>query len=829
MMASAAAFLLIVFVPGALVFRLPWGDRARRAALAFEERAYWAVVLSVAASSAVALGLAIAGRYTFPRLLIGLAALALLAALAGRGALRLGPAAPRPTPTAAIPLALAIASAWLFLRPAEYVLGGKDPGVYLNEGIQIAQRGTVIVRDPVVAAVPPEARDLFFPYYNDPTYYSVRFMGFFVLEPDTGAVLGQFPHLYPVWVAIGYGLNGLSGARQAIGAWAILGVLGVYFLGARLLGRPAAACAAILLAINVVQVWFSRYPNAEMLMQALLFAALLANARALVDGDRFFAPIAGALLALLVFLRFDAVLALGAAGAAWCVALADRRRISPAFVITLALGSLLAAVYLGRVMEPYASYPIDFAIRNWWLAAGPVAAIAGLVLAARRESTAASIRSRLPQLLALVIVAGAIYGYFLRGMTGRTAQHDADSVRTFAWYLTRGGLLASVAGYAIAVRRHFWRSPAFFLTAAVFALFFFHRIRIVPDHFWMARRYLGVLLPAAVLMASAAAFRLAPGLLPHRWRNRLASVRMTWVPPVLALLPLAWHFWSATSPIRDHVEYAGVIPRLERLAARFGDRDLVLIESRNASDMHVLALPLAYIYARNVLVLNSPRPDRTAFGRFLESALDRYEHVYFVGGGGTDLLSRDVAVRAVASERFQVPEYESPRNAYPQRVRQKEFDYGVYQLLPGSGSQAPWFALDVGTMDDLHVVRFHAKEQLDGRTFRWSRDVSYVTLLGMRADSRTLVLWLNDGGRPPGAPPARVTVSIENRQLGEVTVARGFAPYTFGIPPEIAAAAGASGDPARLRLGTATWNPRNLLGVGDDRELGVMVDRVEVR
>jgi hypothetical protein len=162
-------------------------------------------------------------------------------------------------------------------------------------------------------------------------------------------------------------------------------------------------------------------------------------------------------------------------------------------------------------------------------------------------------------------------------------------------------------------------------------------------------------------------------------------------------------------------------------------------------------------------------------------------------------------------------------------VRQKEFDYGVYQLLPGSGSQAPWFALDVGTMDDLHVVRFHAKEQLDGRTFRWSRDVSYVTLLGMRADSRTLVLWLNDGGRPPGAPPARVTVSIENRQLGEVTVARGFAPYTFGIPPEIAAAAGASGDPARLRLGTATWNPRNLLGVGDDRELGVMVDRVEVR
>jgi D-alanyl-lipoteichoic acid acyltransferase DltB (MBOAT superfamily) len=38
-------------------------------------------------------------------------------------------------------------------------------------------------------------------------------------------------------------------------------------------GRP-------LLALNVVQVWFARYPNADIVMQALLFAALLAIARA---------------------------------------------------------------------------------------------------------------------------------------------------------------------------------------------------------------------------------------------------------------------------------------------------------------------------------------------------------------------------------------------------------------------------------------------------------------------------------------------------------------------------------------------------------------------
>ena len=72
--------------------------------------------------------------------------------------------------------------------------------------------------------------------------------------------------------------------------------------------------------------WFARYPNAEMVMQALLFAALLAHARAHVDGDGFFAPVAGTLLGLLLFLRFDAVLGIAAVLAALALGRARRSR-----------------------------------------------------------------------------------------------------------------------------------------------------------------------------------------------------------------------------------------------------------------------------------------------------------------------------------------------------------------------------------------------------------------------------------------------------------------------------------------------------------------------
>ena len=54
-------------------------------------------------------------------------------------------------------------------------------------------------------------------------------------------------------------------------------------------------------------------------------------------------------------------------------------------------------------------------------------------------------------------------------------------------------------------------------------------------------------------------------------------------------------------------------------------------------------------------------------------------------------------------------------------------------------------------------------------------------------------------------------------------------PYAFEIPPALAAQAAASVDSVTVRLISTTWNPRALTGADDNRDLGVMVDRVEVR
>jgi hypothetical protein len=828
-MAAFIELLIVGWLPGAVMFRLPLADRDRRAGLPAEERVYWAVILSVATSLSLVLALAALHRYSFKRLVIADLLIAATLAVAARFNLRLGAKARRPGLAACIPLALALVGAWRFLPPSEYIIGGKDPGVYLNSGIQIAQRGAIVVHDPVVAAVPAFARDLFFPRdANRAHFVAPRFMGFFILDPDTGAVVSQFPHVFPASIAIGHALNGLKGALWTFAFWGVLGLLSVYFAGARLLGRPAAAAAATLLLLSVVQVWFSRYPNADIVMQAILFAALLANARAHVDDDRFFAPVAGTLVALLLFLRFDAVVAVAAMVASLALGYIAGQRVRWTFVAPLAAGCALCLWYLLGPMREYFQLPLVFIsnLPRWEYVVAAVgsAALLLLVLVARRSPKVSQrVVNVFPTALTLAVVALAAYALVFRHPGGKLTDYDAFALRNFAdYYFTRGALVVAVIGYVLVARGLFWRDPAFILTLTAFSVFFFYKIRIAPEHFWAARRFIPVILPGGLLLVAAAALT---GV-----RGRLLFTRAIRGPiGIVFIALLAVQYARAARPVAGHVEYAGIIPRLEKLAGQIGDDDLLIVESRDSgSDVHVLGLPLAYTYARNALLFSNARPDKAMFAAFLEGARAKYRRVLFLGGGGTELLSSRWSVRPIASERFQIPEYESAWNAYPRQPKAKEFEYSVYEFGPPvalSGANE----LDIGVNDDLNVTRFHAKEISEGRTIRWSQRQSFVIVNRMLPGDRTLAIWMKDGGRPPAAPPADVTILIGDRELGTVRVSSGFQEYAIPIPAEVAVAAAATGEPVSITLRTTTWKPRDLLGTPDDRELGVMVDRVAVR
>jgi hypothetical protein len=291
---------------------------------------------------------------------------------------------------------------------------------------------------------------------------------------------------------------------------------------------------------------------------------------------------------------------------------------------------------------------------------------------------------------------------------------------------------------------------------------------------------------------------------------------------------IGWQYAAAARPVAAHVEYKGAIRQIDQLAQRFTPRDLILIESRNSgTDLHVLAVPLADIYGLQVLVVNEVTPNRRQFEAFLADAVRRYDRVFMVASGGSDLLSRHITATPIAFVPMTVPEYETtPWDQFPKGPRTKDLGYSIYQLTPAEQPVRP-FVLDVGYLDDVQVVRFFAREVTEGRTFRWTGPQSYIAVTGLTGHEHEVEFVMHDGGRPAGAPPATVDVFFNGVPLGTIRVAFGFASYRLAIPPDALRAAAASDDPAQLRLVSSVWSPSDF-GQGDTRSLGVMVDRVEI-
>jgi hypothetical protein len=137
--------------------------------------------------------------------------------------------------------------------------------------------------------------------------------------------------------------------------------------------------------------------------------------------------------------------------------------------------------------------------------------------------------------------------------------------------------------------------------------------------------------------------------------------------------------------------------------------------------------------------------------------------------------------------------------------------------------------LDLGGADDLYLVDFHPKERLGtgDLTFRWTQERSYL-LMGIPAGGRELVLTLSSG-RPKGVAPAHVSVSVEGHDLGSVDPTNDMRIYTFPIPADAASELAKRTGPSEIQIQSSVWIPREIVGGSDNRALGVMIDKAEIR
>src|SRR5207244_1538863 len=124
-------------------------------------------------------------------ILLGLAGATALVRAVARG----GEIARPPGPALAAALGLLVLGVAILARPHEYVLGGLDPGVYVNTAASIATRGTITYQDPAMLALPEPARAALFPEPFNGWTYGSRLLGFYVADLATARIVPHGMHL----------------------------------------------------------------------------------------------------------------------------------------------------------------------------------------------------------------------------------------------------------------------------------------------------------------------------------------------------------------------------------------------------------------------------------------------------------------------------------------------------------------------------------------------------------------------------------------------------------------------------------------------------------
>jgi hypothetical protein len=847
---AALAILALFLLPGLAFVALLRRDE--HAAVALDEALFLAVGVSVAASAWLALLLAELGRFSLVTAGIVLAAASACVALVARR--RLAWPFPRPRSAAEVVPALAVLAVALVLqaRPTEYLVGGRDPGVYVAAMGMIARTGGIAYTDPAVRAIPPEDVALF--YRNPdarkrdaPDFTWARFAGFPLENPRSGRVFPEFFHLFPAFGAYLFQSMGVKGALATPPVFGVLGTLGVFFVLRRLFGAAPALLGALLLATNVVQVWFARYPVSEPMSQYLVFLALVAFLHWDERGDAAWGALAGAALGLTFLVRIDNVLLLAPVALYLLVRRAHHDlpwRRAASFLIPLLLlavhaavhGALFSRKYLENVISrPYWSQPA------WVWISGVLAVGALLVLVHRRSEAAVRMLEThgvtLRNAAAGALVLAFAYAYLLRPLlsawagadgndeadkqTGalfaglralgfhRLAAHDAQALVRLGWFVTPLALVLALLGLLVVLREFRLRHLLPLSAALASAHIYHYKIRIHNDYFFALRRYVPIVLPFVLGLAALALVRLAAR---GRWHRAAAAV---------LTLVLFGAFLRDTLPLARYRDWNGAVRFVNDVARRFGPDDLLVFEQPKS--IHLLSAPLWAVHGLAVLELARFQPDPVRLQHFAADARKHYRNVYFVhtAHSGSDLCG--VFLERVEPFAFGTFEWERAYTRKPRGPEFRSFAFTVSRVVPPEAIQVPPLPeVDVGGSDDLQVSGFYDKEGGAGLTYRWTGPCASVYLPGAKPGAALAVRAAI--GKRPAAPPAPVAVSLSGVPLGTFVAGAEWAEYRLTLPDPLPPG------PPVLRLDVPAWRPTHTdPGATDERDLGVMVDRLTIR
>ena len=730
--------------------------------------------------------------------------------------------------------ALFLAMTFVYLPPAQFVLGGWDPGVYFTSAASLARTGAFTTQDPVLSRLHPEAAAAF---TTEPSGLHPTLQPGFYVNQSSGEVTSQFPLLLTTWTAFSITLAGIRGGLAMPFLINLMAVLYFYLLARRLLGHGGGLTAAALLAFNAVQVWHGKMSFSEELLQVFLFGGLWSGVLWQSTHSRVAAVAAGLALGLLPLVKTEGLVVALVAAPLLC--LTPVPRFTPhkrLFALGLFPGALSAAVVWVTAARPLV---VDQGSSSWALL------LIGLVLVvpATRFHAFKDMMARLfgGSVVLLPEHLGVRHGAFALAAVGALtaagfayAETQQSTHPFFLVSLWQGvflspldGVLAGLCVLALAMRQR--AALALFSQPALAALLLISVLYLaifwvyqrgqddVPLFMWSTRRLLPAVIPLLMLMEAWTLIHLIDFLPVKGWK-----------PLVVGVAVLVAIRWPDAAPVFAAREYEGSLAGISAVAAQTEPESLLLLDNddtgvRFAAPLRFLASRLTYLLQEGDLLLRG-------IDDLVTEAREQGRSVYYLSSQPRS-ASRYLApyqpelVNRVA---VSLPELERTSHRRPQEMLAFNTEIHIFRI----GDRASVLPTGLPLLIDVGNETFPGYSYLrsgfyvsgataEGVHYRWTASAAVVAI---PSGTQPRVLSLRAAsGRAEGLIPLDVTLSCGNRAFRSLTVGNEFHTYSFPIPAECRMGR------AAITLSTDPWSFSEMDIAADNRVFGMMLDWIEFK
>jgi len=678
---------------------------------------------------------------------------------------------------------------------SEDIMGRKDAGVYISTGINLANTGSIRIKDELISKYGFENTDVFLIDHKDaldgkPRWE--RFAGFYVYNQD-GTIVPQFFHTYQVWVAIFYALWGIYGALFLNTFFSMLSLLSIFYFVKNITNSSSAFFSVIILITNAIQLWFSRLPSNEMFLQYLFFTGLYLYNLSFNEDKKYLAVFSAISFGASFLIKTSCWLCLPVLIFFFFLNTIKNKNnrynliafltILIFFVLAFLYGIIYTDFYLYGLYRHFIRLRYPLTIFQTLLAF--IAVIIDTIIATyilyKFKILKLVEKKSLRLFIIAVLIISLIVIYVIQAKHIETTNiwSESSNLVQIGWYFSIPGLILLLIGLALMIYRKNGYGYELFLLIFFSSALFLVRKHIANEHIWATRRWAPIVVPSFAIFIGYSL-----GLLYEKKQvlTKLASIILLISILVLTIVP--------TRHIVFHKEYNGTIKFLNEFEKRFEKGSYILYDQMHL--LYMLALPMHYWKGYTAVLLEHQSDPQLNYKvtENVEKWLSEKKNVYFISTFDIPTIQGDEwTLKKKDFIDINLPVLEQALNKFPKNIIREKFRFYIYQYISKPFSEGT-FNIQIGKNDVGFIMDFYDVSKLgEDRTFRWTQKDAYVSIGRLWAKhidknksyNLKIKLW---GGRTPDVPKAKVIIKLDEKVLDEFIAENEPKEYTFEINAE---------------------------------------------